>query len=148
MSRCTGPLIRGTEANKPLGVGMRRRGEEPRRRRLLDDLSGVHHRHPIGPARDDPEVVGDQQHRHAAAVPEAVEHLQDLRLHRDVERGGRLVGDQNLGLGRQRDRDHHPLAHAAAELVGVGVEPRRGVGDAHLLEQLKRALAAPRLARP
>ena len=50
------------------------------------------------------------------------EQLQDLRLHRDVERGRRLVGDQQVGLAQQRHRDHHPLAHAAGELVRVHVE--------------------------
>ena len=82
------------------------------------------------------------------ARAQAVEHLEDLRLHRDVERGGRLVGHQDLGLGGERDGDHHPLAHAAAELVGIGVEPGRGVGNADLLEQAQRPLARLRRATP
>ncbi len=117
-------------------------------RRFLHDLSSVHHRDPVGPARNDPEIVSDQQNGHAAAFPKAVEHLQDLRLHRDVERGRRLVGDENLGLAREGDGDHHPLAHPAAELVGVGVESRGGIGDAHLLQQTEGARRAPRLSKP
>jgi hypothetical protein len=39
-----------------------------------------------------------------------------------VERRGGLVGDEEVGLVRERNRDHHPLALAARELVRVGVE--------------------------
>ena len=49
------------------------------------------------------------------------------------------------GSADERDRDHHPLAHAAAQLVGIGVEPGAGIGDAHLLEQ--RAARARRASR-
>ena len=55
-------------------------------------------------------------------VAELDEQLHDLRLRRDVQRGGGLVGDQQLRIPGQRDRDHHPLAHAAGELVRVLVE--------------------------
>ena len=41
------------------------------------------------------------------------QQVEDLRLHRDIERRGRLVGDQQPRLARDRDRDRHPLAHAA-----------------------------------
>ena len=60
-----------------------------------------------------------------------------LRLHRHVERGRRLVGEQQGGLAGQRHRDHDALPHAAAHLERVGLEPaRRGEGSA-------RARAAP-----
>ena len=49
--------------------------------------------------------------------------VEDLGLDRDVERGGRLVGDQQLRLAGQRHRDHHALAQAAGQLVRVVVEP-------------------------
>ena len=47
------------------------------------------------------------------------QQLEDLRLDGDVERGGRLVGDEQLRLAGQRHRDHHALAHAARELVRI-----------------------------
>ncbi len=52
-----------------------------------------------------------------------VQQLEDLALDRHVERGRRLVGDQQLGLAGQRHRDHHPLLLAAGELVRIGAEP-------------------------
>ena len=57
------------------------------------------------------------------------DQVEDLRLRRDVERGRRLVGDQDARLGGERQRDHHALAQAARELEGVAVDAlRRGAG--------------------
>ena len=53
------------------------------------------------------------------------EQVEDLRLDGDVERGGRLVGDQQLRVVGQRHRDHGALPHAAGELVRVLVDPAR-----------------------
>ena len=47
------------------------------------------------------------------AVAQIQEQPQDLRLHGDVERRGRLVGDQSFGLAGERHGDHRALAHAA-----------------------------------
>src|SRR3546814_17068634 len=47
---------------------------------------------------------------------------QHLRLNGDIERGGRLVRQQQLRPAGQRHGDHHPLAHAAGELVRVVVQ--------------------------
>ena len=61
------------------------------------------------------------------AVPNSLcrsaDQVEDLRLHGDVERGGRLVGDQQLRVADQRHRDHRALPHAAGELVRVVVDP-------------------------
>ena len=72
---------------------------------------------------------------------EVAEELQDLRLHRHVERRGRLVGDEEVGLVGERHGDHHPLALAAGKLVRIGAEPALGLADADLLEELEHALA-------
>ena len=44
---------------------------------------------------------------------------QDLGLGRHVERGGRLVGDQQARTAGERHRDHRALTQAAAQLKGV-----------------------------
>ena len=79
------------------------------------------------------------------AVPrsraEALQQRDDLRLHRDVERGGRLVGDDQLRLGAERERQHDALAHAAGELVRVAVDAPLRRRDADLGEQLDGAVA-------
>ena len=74
--------------------------------------------------------------------------VEDLRLDGDVERRGRLVGDQQPRLAGQRHRDHRALAHAARQLVRILVEALLGRRDAHLrAASSMRALAAPRRAR-
>ena len=75
------------------------------------------------------------------------EQLQDLRLHGDVERRRRLVGDQQVRLVGERHGDHHALALPARQLVRIGAEPllrRRGCRPAS--QQFERARAR-RLAR-
>ena len=54
------------------------------------------------------------------------QQVEDLRLNGHVERRGRLVGDQQLRLRRERHGDHHALAHAARELVRIGLEALLG----------------------
>jgi len=83
-----------------------------------------------------------------------LEQVQDLRLHRHVERGDGLVADDELRVGDHRARDRDALALPAGELVrttvarGVGIEShrrehlvdlgpaRRGVADVPDLEAL------------
>lgn len=64
---------------------------------------------------------------------------QDLGLDRDIERGRRFVGDEQRGIVRQGDRDHHTLAHTAGELVRILVDLRPYVGNADLFEEFDRA---------
>ena len=86
--------------------------------------------------------------RHAELALQALQQLQDLRLDGDVERGGRLVGDQQVGLVGERHGDHDALALAARELMRIGAEPLLGVAEADLAQQLEHARArrAPRRA--
>ena len=112
----------------------------------LDDPARVHHRDPIAELGHHAEVVGDEHEREAALAPQLVEERQHLGLHRDVERGGRLVGDDQIGIVHQGQRDADPLAHAAGQLVREGPCARRRVRNAHLVEQRYRVVPgfAPR----
>jgi hypothetical protein len=124
---------------------MLRIGEEVRRLGDLDDLAGVHQRHAMRHARDDGQVVRDQQQPQALRLLQFLEQIEHLRLDGDVERGGGLVGDQEVGLGRQRHRDHHALLLAAAHAERVVVDAALGLGDADPAQPLDR-LRARRLA--
>ena len=86
------------------------------------------------PLGDDPEVVADDEQRHALLVLELREQLEDLGLHGHVERGRRLVGDEQVGVERERHRDHHTLAHAAGELVRIRVDALLGARDADVTQ--------------
>ena len=52
------------------------------------------------------------------------DQVEDLRLDRHVQRGGRLVGDQQLRLAGQRHGDHRALPHAAGQLVRIFARTR------------------------
>ena len=95
----------------------------------LHYLAVVHDDDFLGDIGDDTKIVGDQQHRHAELALQVVDQLQDLRLDGDVERGGGLVGDQEVGLVGQRHGDHDALPLAARELMRIGPEPPFGIGQ-------------------
>ena len=112
-------------------------------RALLDDLALRHDADAVGDLAHDAEVVGDEQHRHAEPRLHLGEQLQDLRLHGDVERRGRLVGDEQVGLVGERHGDHDALALAAGELVRIGAEAAPRVADADEVEQSRACARAP-----
>ena len=107
----------------------------------LHDRPVEHDADAVGELRHQREVVGDEQDREAEPRLEVEDLLQDLALHDDVERRGRLVHDHQLRIERQRDGEHDALAHAAGKLVRVVVEPRRR--DADQREELSRRAPAP-----
>jgi hypothetical protein len=85
--------------------------------------------------------MGDEQQRHAKLGLQLFQELQDLRLHRDVQRRRRFIGDQQVGIIGQRHGDHHPLPLPARELVRIILQPRLRVADAHLAQQVYDARA-------
>ena len=61
-----------------------------------------------------------------------------------IETSSAVVGSSaisEIGLGAQRQRQHHALAHAARELVRIAVDALPGALDAGLLQQRDGALA-------
>ncbi len=122
-----------------LGVVGLRIGEQRLGLARLDVGAVLHHAHPVGKAGDDAHVVGDQHHRRVRLALQVGHQVEDLGLHGDVEGGSRLVGDQQIGPAGHRRGDHHPLAHAAGELVRILGQPPARVGDTHLLQPQLRA---------
>ena len=116
--------------------------------RLLRGPARVHDHDVVGDVRDDAEVVRDHDQRGARLLLQLQQQVEDLRLDGGVERGGRLVGDDQLRCQRERHRDHRPLPHAAGELVRVVVHPLPGLRDADPAQQLHGPLACLLLARP
>ena len=117
-------------------------GEQLLHRRLFHDLAGVHHHDALRGLRHHAHLVGDQHHRHAEARLHVEQQVEDLRLDGDVERRGRLVGDQQLRPAGQRHGDHHALAHAAGELVRVVVHAPFRVGNLHQPQHVHRGVRA------
>ena len=110
---------------------------------LLHLAAGIHDDDALGDLGHHAEVVGDQHDGRADAVLEVAHQVEDLRLDGDVERGGRLVGDQQLRVAGERDGDHHALAHAARELVRVFAHAPLRLGNADQRQHLDRAFARP-----
>ncbi len=124
-----------------LRIGMLRRGENLLDGAVLDDLAVLHHADALRDLAHDAEIVGDEQKRHVQPRLDVLQERDDLRLHGDVERGGRLVGDQQIGLVGERHGDHHALALAAGELMRIALEPGFRIGNADLGEHFERARA-------
>ena len=78
-------------------------------------------------SRDDAHVVRDQEDRRAVVALEPLHQLEDLRLDRDVERGRRLVGDQERRVAR-RAPSRSSRAAASRPRTGAGSRRRRRVG--------------------
>ena len=135
------PRDLGQRGEQRLRVGVARPREEVLATRHLDQFAGIHDADAMRHPGDDAEVVGDQQHGHAALALELREQVENLRLDGDVKGGGRLVGNQQVGLAGQRDGDHHALLHAAGKLERILAQPPLGVGDANLAQQVEHAPA-------
>ena len=107
---------------------------------LFDHAAAVHDDDAVGDFGDDAQVVGDEQDAHADIAPQLVEQGENLRLDRDVERRGRLVGDQQRRIARERQRDHDPLPHPAGQLMRIFIEPLFRRGDFDELQHFQRSL--------
>src|SRR6185437_11646988 len=81
--------------------------------------------------------LADEEIGQAELVLQVPHQIEDLRLHGDVERRGRLVADDELGIGSERTRNRDTLALAAGELmrkfravVGMQADERKQLADA------------------
>ena len=95
----------------------------------LDDLAEVHHRHAGADVAHEPQIVRDEEVGQLQPLLQIEQQVDDLRLNRDVERGDRLVGDDEGRVERQRARQADALALPAAELVRIAFEMRRVEAD-------------------
>ncbi len=121
---------RGNAADQPARVGMQRIVEDCVGAAFLDDAAGIHDRDPVRHFGDGAHVVRDQHDGDAEFLLDVAHQVEDLRLHGDVERRRRLVGDQHARPARDRHGDHHALAHAAGQLVRIGARAPLRLGDA------------------
>ena len=134
-------LVQRDRRQQRLRVGVRRRAVDLLLGALLDHAAQVHDRDPVGQVTHDRQVVGDEEIGHAELVLQVLEQVDDLGLHGDVERGDRLVADDDLRLEGERAGDPDALALAAGELVRI---PVHVVGvEADALQQLLGALQPP-----
>src|SRR5205807_2470787 len=67
------------------------------------------------------EIVRDEQVGQAELAAQVGKQIDDLGLDRDIERRDGLVEEKEPGGKRECPGDAHPLALAAAELVGISL---------------------------
>ncbi len=100
-------------------IGMPGSREQVGHRCFLDLATRIHDDHALGHLGDHAEIVRDEHDRRAGLLLQFAHQVEDLRLDRHIERGGRLVGNQQARLAGERHRDHHALAHAARKLMRI-----------------------------
>ena len=87
----------------------------------LHDFAQVHDRYAVADVFDHPKIVRDEKIGEVHLLLELLEKIDDLRLDRNVQRGDRLIGDDEFRVHGQCPGDADPLALAAAELVGITI---------------------------
>ena len=97
----------------------------------------MHHHHVVGNLRDHAHVVRDEEHGAALLRLQLGDELQNFGLRGHVQRGGRLVADQEARLQDDGHRDHDALALPARKLMRVARMDARRVGQPHALEDRK-----------
>jgi hypothetical protein len=108
---------------------------------LLDHAAEVHHDDVVGHLGDHAEIVRDQHDRHLPLPLDRAQQVEDLRLRGDVQRGRRLVRDQQARVAGECRRDHRPLAEPAGELERVFIDAALRLRDADALQHLDAALS-------
>ena len=122
---------------------MLRVGEQPLGRPRLAHHAVLHHIDIVGKLPHHGQVMGDQDHRHPGLFLQRLDQVQDFSLYGHVQRRCRFIGDQHVGVVRQRHRDHDPLPLPARQLVRVLADAAFRVRYLHLGQQFDRPL--PRL---
>src|SRR3546814_17825426 len=83
---------------------MPRAAEQGARLAPLDEAAKIHDADEVGDVIDYGEIVADEKVSEAQLALEPLHQVQDLRLHRDVERRGRLVANQELRVRSEEGR--------------------------------------------
>ena len=118
----------GTAEEERPRIGVHRLLKKGALRRGLDDLAEIHHGDAMGHVLDDGEVMTDEEQREPELFLQILQEVDDLGLHRDIERRDRLVADDDVGFGGERPGDTDALALPAGELMRPAGRWRRAAG--------------------
>ena len=100
----------------------------------LDDPAEVHHGHAVAHQLHHLQIVRDEEIRQTQTRLQIAQQVDDLRLDRDVERAGGLVGHDEARADGEHARDAHATLLAAGQLVREARE--LGRLQIHLIQQL------------
>ena len=99
---------------------MEGRAEDPLGGADLDKFAQIHHADSVGQVADHGQIVGDEQVGGLAFALEVEQQVEDRRLDRHVQGGGRLVQDHQLRVSGEGAGDGDALALAAGQAVRGG----------------------------
>ena len=85
--------------------------EEISRVGAFNNLPSIHHHYPIGHLADDSHIVRDEPKCSLLFAAEGTQQLENLVLNHDIQRGGRLVGNQQFRAKGQCHSNHDALFH-------------------------------------
>ena len=106
-------------AQKPLGVGVQRVVVNLLGFAGLDQLAQVHNADIIRNIPHHRQIVGNEQIGRALGLLIVAQQVHDLCLNRNIQRGDRLVTDDQFGVEHQRAGDTDTLPLPARELVRI-----------------------------
>ena len=122
-----------------LRIGMLRIGKDINGLPLFNNFPALHHANPVGNAAHDAQIMRDEQKAKALAAFQIGQKVKDLRLNGHIQRGCRLIRDQQFGAIGQSHGDHHALALAARQLMRISGQAVFGVADADFVQQFDNA---------
>ena len=111
-----------------------RRGEDLRHAPLLHHAAALEHRDVVADLLDHVHGVGDYHQGHAGLAVDVAQQLEDGVRAAGIERGGRLVAEDHLGLAGERAGDGNALLLPAGELAGIALRLLRKTNAVEQLE--------------
>ena len=100
---------------------MQRVAEDVLRSAILHQIAQIHNAHRVGDVLHHGQIVADEQVRQVVLLLDLLEQVDDLGLNGHVQRGHRLIADDEFRIQRQRPGNADTLPLTAGELVGIAV---------------------------
>ncbi|MGB7255691.1 MAG: hypothetical protein WBC94_19050 [Xanthobacteraceae bacterium] len=94
-------------------------GQDGSRRPAFDGAPRIHDNHVVANLYRQPQVVGDENDGGAVLALHVRDQPDDRRVHGDIERRRRLIGNDQAWIAGKRHRNEHALAHAAGQLMRI-----------------------------
>ena len=81
------------------------------------------------------QIMANEQQTHFALAMHLQQQINDLTLHRHIQRRGRLIGNQQRWFTRQRHGNHNALLLSARQFMWVGLQARTRLRYPHFFQQ-------------
>src|SRR5438309_473350 len=99
----------------------------------LHDPAALEDRHLVSELQGLVQIVADEQDRFPDALLQDEEFVLQLPADQGIERGERLIHEQDIRIGGQGACQSHALLHAAGELAAVALTPLREADQLEVL---------------